>query len=91
VNIILGSADRDAGQFTDPDAVDVARRIERHLAFGHGVHFCLGAPLARLEGQIAFGALLRRLPNLRLDIAPGDLVWRGNMVVRGISSLPVRF
>ena len=90
VNVVVGSADRDGTVFSDPDALNIARQMERHLAFGYGIHFCLGAPLARLEGQIGFGALLRRFPNLQLATAPEDLKWQGNMVLRGLESLPVR-
>jgi hypothetical protein len=71
----LASANRDAAQFPDPDRFDVARQPNRHLAFGLGSHVCLGAPLARMEGQVAIGALLRQA-SLRLGVAPGDLRWR---------------
>jgi cytochrome P450 len=91
VNVVIGSADRDSTQFTDPDELDVARKVERHLAFGHGIHYCLGAPLARLEGQIAFSALITRLPTLQLNVDPATLTWRGNSVIRGLASLPVRW
>ncbi|MBX3082201.1 MAG: cytochrome P450 [Anaerolineae bacterium] len=91
VNVVIGSGDRDSSQFTDPDELDVARKVERHLAFGHGIHYCLGAPLARLEGQIAFGALITRFPNLQLDCDPNTLTWRGNSVLRGLASLPVKW
>jgi cytochrome P450 len=63
----------------------------RHLAFGQGLHYCIGAPLARLEGEIAFTTLLRRLPGLRLAVDPGDLSWRPGVGLRGLSALPVRF
>jgi cytochrome P450 len=69
--------------------LDLGRRPEGHLAFGHGVHYCVGAPLARLEGQIAIGRLLDRLPDLALAGPPGDLHWRGSLLVRSLSSLPV--
>jgi len=59
--------------------------------FGHGILYCLGAPLARLEGQIAIGTLLRRMPHIQLDTAPDTLTWRPNMFIRGLSSLPVTF
>lgn len=88
--IILGlaAANRDPAQFPDPDRLDVRRADSRHLAFGHGIHFCLGAALARLEGQIAIGTVLRRYPNLRLT---GErLAWRRNSTLRGLEALPVR-
>jgi cytochrome P450 len=84
----LASANRDAAQFPDPDRLDVARQPNRHLAFGLGPHFCLGAPLARMEGQVAIGALLRQA-GLRLGVAPGDLRWRKGLVLRGLKELPV--
>lgn len=91
VNVILASTNRDTSQFTEPDELNVARQIEHHFAFGHGVHYCLGAPLARLESQIAFSALLSRLPNIVLNADPAALTWRGNLVLRGLESLPVKF
>jgi len=86
---LLGSANRDPGHFAEPDRLDVARRDNRHLAFGWGIHFCLGAPLARLEGQIALGTLLRRLPNLTL--ATEQVEWRQTFTLRGLTALPIRF
>jgi cytochrome P450 len=84
---ILGAANRDPAQFLDPDRLDIARADNRHLSFANGPHFCLGAPLARLEGKIAIGRLVRRLPDLRLDT---DIVqWRPNPRLRGLVSLPV--
>ncbi len=91
VLISLSSANRDPNVFADPDALDLTREKNPHLAFGLGVHYCLGAPLARLEGQIAFGTLIRRLPNLRLKIAPDALQWRSVMITRGLEALPVTF
>ncbi len=87
VNTLLGSANRDAGQFPDPDRLVLDRRDNRHLSFGHGAHFCLGAGLARLEGEIAIGALARRFPEMALagDAPPR----RPGFVLRGYSSLPV--
>lgn len=86
---VLGAANRDPAQFADPDNLDVSRRDNRHLAFGFGPHFCLGAPLARLEGQIAFATLLRRLPDLRLleDTSPH----LPNAAFHGFQRLPVAF
>jgi cytochrome P450 len=87
---VLGSANRDEQQFEDPNTLDLARDPNRHLAFGRGgVHHCLGAPLARMEGQIAISALLQRFPNLHLDIDPGSLRWRRGIFLRGLQRLPL--
>jgi cytochrome P450 len=86
---ILGAANRDPEQFPDPDRLDVARNPNRHLAFGGGPHFCLGASLARLEGQIAFGTLLRRLPDL--ELVTTEPTYRDHYVIRGLNELRVRF
>ncbi len=86
---LLGAANRDPEQFEDPERLDITRRDNRHIAFGHGIHYCLGAPLARLEAPIAFQALLERFPNLRLAKErpqPGD-----NMILHGLKTLPVAF
>jgi cytochrome P450 len=88
---VLGSANRDETQFTQPEELDIARSLNRHVAFGQGIHVCLGAPLARLEGDIAFTSLLQRLPNLRLDAPRDAITWRGNFSLHGINSLPVAF
>jgi cytochrome P450 len=88
---VIGSANRDANYFDNPDSLDVTRENNKHLAFGQGVHYCLGAPLARLEGQIAISTLVRRMPNLRLSIAPDQLRWRGGIILRGLEALPVSF
>ncbi len=87
----IASANRDERQFPNPDALDVTREPNRHLAFGLGIHFCLGASLARLEGQIAIRNLLDRAPSLRLAVAPGALRWRRRLVLRGLEALPVTF
>jgi cytochrome P450 len=86
---VMGAANRDPERFADPDRLDLARPDNRHLAFGWAAHFCFGAPLARLEGQIALATLLRRLPGLRLE--PGPLLWRDNLGLRGLTALPVAF
>lgn len=88
---MLGSANRDESQFIQPEELDIARNLNRHVAFGQGIHVCLGAPLARLEGDIAFTTLLRRLPYLRLDTPRDAVTWKGNVFLHGISSLPVAF
>ncbi|HKI33307.1 MAG TPA: cytochrome P450 [Gemmataceae bacterium] len=86
---VIASANRDRRQFPDPDRLDLSREPNRHLAFGLGPHYCIGAPLARLEGQIAVQTLLRRAPGLRLDVPPQRLRWRGGVIVRGLEALPV--
>jgi cytochrome P450 PksS len=88
---VLASANRDERQFPNPDALDLTREPNKHLAFGLGAHFCLGAPLARLEGQIAINTLLGRFPDLRLTGAPDRLRWRRGLLLRGLESLPVTF
>ena len=87
----LASANRDERYFPDPDVLDLSRAPNRHLAFGQGVHFCLGAPLARLEGQIALNALLQRTRDLRLAIPREALRWHRGLVIRGLKALPVTF
>ncbi|MEW2252401.1 cytochrome P450 [Streptomyces sp. NPDC058733] len=82
------SANRDAAAFEDPDALDLSRAENRHIAFGHGIHRCLGAPLARVELHVAFDALLRRFPGLRLAVAEEELTW-GTGMIRGVTELPV--
>ena len=88
---VIGSANRDENVFACPDELDLGREPNRHLSFGHGIHFCLGAPLARLEAQIAFKTLLRRMPHLRLNASPESLRWQPSMMLRGLKALPVRF
>jgi len=83
----IGAANRDPAQFPDPDRLDLGRADNRHIAFGFGIHFCLGAPLARLEGQVALGTLARRLPSLAL--AADAVEWRESQVLRGLKALPV--
>jgi cytochrome P450 PksS len=86
---IIASANRDAAQFEEPDRLDVTRAKNRHLAFGQGIHYCLGAPLARLEGRIAVRKLLDRMPGLRLAAPEASLRWRDGLNLRGLVELPV--
>ena len=90
VIVSLLAANRDADRFKDPDQFDVERSYNPQVAFGYGIHHCLGAPLARLEGAIAIGALLDRYPNLRLAVPEAKLDWRVSMVMHGLVELPVR-
>ena len=91
VLVVIAAADRDPDRFPDPDALDITRSDNKHLAFGKGIHHCLGAPLARMEGQIAIATLLRRMPELRLKGSPEALSWRSGMVLRGLQGLSVEF
>jgi cytochrome P450 len=88
---VIASANRDPAVFDDPDVLDISRTNNKHLGFGQGVHYCLGAPLARLEGQVAIGTLLRRAPDLRLAVPAEKLRWRSTFIVRGLEALPVTF
>jgi cytochrome P450 len=88
---VLKSANRDELQFEQPEDLDVTRHINRHLAFGHGIHSCLGAPLARVEGDIAFTTLLRRMPNLRLNIPRENIEWHLALSSQSLAALPVAF
>lgn len=87
---VTSSANRDPRRFADPDRLDVGRDASGHVGFGHGIHYCLGAPLARLEGEIAFGALLARFPALSLAADPSSLRWRPSSLIHGLEKLPVR-
>ncbi|GHO58761.1 cytochrome P450 family protein [Ktedonobacter robiniae] len=89
--VALSANNRDEEEFASPDKLDITRKENRHLAFGKGIHYCLGAPLARLEGQIAIGTLVRRLPHLRLSVAPEELTWRPGSLIMGLNTLPVTF
>ncbi|MEU9986840.1 cytochrome P450 [Streptomyces sp. NPDC048045] len=92
VYLVLASAGRDPDHHEEPDRLDLTRpAAARGLGFGHGPHFCLGAPLARLETELALGTLVRRLPGLRLAVAPDDLDWRPNPLQRRLTALPVTF
>jgi pimeloyl-[acyl-carrier protein] synthase len=88
--VAIGAANRDPSHFPDPDRLDIARSDNRHVSFGFGIHFCLGAPLARVEGQIALGTLLRRMPDLALQTG-ATLDWRESSALRGLKRLPVTF
>ncbi|MFJ4990348.1 cytochrome P450 [Streptomyces sp. NPDC088732] len=91
VLVVLAAADRDPARFNEPDTLDLSRRDNQHLGYGHGIHYCLGAPLARLEAQSALATLLTRLPDLRLAADPAELRWRGGLIMRGLRALPVSF
>lgn len=86
---VMGAANRDPERFAEPDRLDLGRQDNRHVAFAWAAHFCFGAPLARIEGQVALEAVLRRMPRLRL--AGGPLQWRENLGLRGLTALPVKF
>ena len=89
ISLTLGAANRDPAQFKDPDRFDIERSEGRHMGFGFGIHFCLGAALARMEGQAAINSVLRRMPELRLVEQESE--WRNNPVLRGLKALPVTF
>jgi cytochrome P450 len=91
VVLAVGSANRDSARFADPDTFDIRHDTTGHLAFGHGIHYCIGEPLARLEGEIGLRALLDRLPDLRLGVKPDELTWSPNPHLRGVIHLPVTF
>jgi len=86
---VMAAANRDPEHFPDPDRLDITRGDNHHVAFGYGAHFCFGAPLARIEGQIAFEEMVRQLPSWSLE--PGPLVWRTNQGLRGLTSLRINF
>jgi len=88
---VIGSANRDETAFPDPDTLDITREPNKHLGFGLGIHYCLGAPLARLEAQIAINTLLGRVPDLRMKGTPDSLQWRPSLILRGLEALPVKF
>ena len=90
VFVMLPSANRDPARFADPESLDLGRDVGGHVAFGHGIHYCLGAPLARMEAEVALGTLLGRFPDLSLAAAPEELRWRPVSLMNGLESLPVR-
>lgn len=89
VVVSLNSANHDEAQFEDPDLFNIQREKSPHLAFGKGIHMCLGAPLARLEGEIAIASLLKRFPQMDLAVEQSELIWRPGMIVRGVKELPL--
>lgn len=91
--ILIATADagRDPDRYPEADRFDITRDARGHLAFGHGIHYCLGAPLARIEAAVAVGSLLERCPELALDADPDALTWRTGMLIRGPEGLPVRW
>jgi cytochrome P450 len=90
VLVSLSGANRDPSRYADPEGLDVGRDSTGHLAFGHGIHYCVGAPLARLEAEIAFGALLERFGSMTLAVPASELRWRPSSLIHGLESLPVR-
>ena len=89
VFISLAAANRDPAQFPDPDRFDITRDASKHLAFAYGIHYCAGAPLARLEGQITINTILRRLKNMHVEV---DGIQREpSLIMRGLTALPISF
>jgi cytochrome P450 len=89
VTICLGAAGRDPDRYPDPDRLDIHRPQSANLAFGHGIHHCLGAPLARMEAEIVLSRLFGRFPRLRLAVPAEQLSWRHSLMLRGLEELPV--
>ena len=86
---MMNAANRDPRQFDNPEHLDIAREKNRHVIFGYGIHFCVGAPLARMEGRFALSAMMKRMKEI--DLGDNPPVWRDSLVLRGLSSLPIRF
>jgi cytochrome P450 PksS len=86
--VVTGSANRDETVFENPDMLGIEREPNKRLSFGHGIHYCLGAALARLEAKIAINTLLERMPKLRLKGPPESLRWRRSLILRGLEMLP---
>lgn len=91
VMVVIASANRDPAYFENSDTLDLGRQNNKHLSFGQGIHYCMGAPLSRLEGQVALPILARRMPNLRLAVPPEQVKWRASFILRGLETLPVTF
>ncbi|WP_069162397.1 cytochrome P450 family protein [Nocardia altamirensis] len=89
IYVALSAANRDPARYHDPDELDTTGDTSGHLAFGHGIHFCVGAPLARVEAEIAFSALLQRFPDLTLATSSEELTWQPSLLIRGLAALPV--
>lgn len=89
VIIVLNAANHDPNQFKDPEILDITREKSKHLAFGKGIHACLGAPLARLEGEIAITGFFKRYPDAKMLADKNDLEWRSGMIVRGVREIPL--
>jgi cytochrome P450 len=91
VYAMIGSANHDERKFEHPETLMLDRTNNKHLGFGQGIHYCVGAPLARLEASTAFQVLFERLPNLRLAVQPEELRWASSLIPRGLKALPVKF
>ncbi|MUG98347.1 cytochrome P450 [Scytonema sp. UIC 10036] len=87
----LGSANHDESKFENPETLMLDRQNNKHVGFGSGIHYCIGAPLARLESSIAFQVLFERLPNIRLAVDPNNLLWNSSLITRGAKAIPVKF